>query len=110
MRSWVFSQGFWPNGPGPYARDKKAIRDVPIFDAHMHYKQEAWELYPVRTVIELMDRSGVAMALVSSTPVSMPYTRPSQSVYRPSSMMPSIMTPNPTGRWRMFDVRACGTE
>lgn len=45
-----------------------AIRDVPIFDAHMHYKQEAWEPYPVRTVIELMDRSGVAMALVSSTP------------------------------------------
>lgn len=45
-----------------------AINDVPIFDAHMHYKQPAWEVYPVRTVIELMDRSGVAMALVSSTP------------------------------------------
>ena len=45
-----------------------AIRDVPIFDAHMHYKQEAWEPYPVRTVVELMDRNGVAMALVSSTP------------------------------------------
>jgi len=34
----------------------------------MHYKQEAWGPYPVRTVIELMDKSGVAMALVSSTP------------------------------------------
>ena len=45
-----------------------AIRDVPIFDAHVHYKKPAWGPYPVKTVIELMDRSGVAMALVSSTP------------------------------------------
>jgi predicted TIM-barrel fold metal-dependent hydrolase len=45
-----------------------AIEGVPVFDAHMHYKQEAWGPYPVRTVIELMDKSGVAMALVSSTP------------------------------------------
>lgn len=46
----------------------RAIRDVPIFDAHMHYKEAAWEPYPVSTVIELMDKTGVAMALVSSTP------------------------------------------
>ena len=45
-----------------------AIKDVPIFDAHMHYKEPAWSPYPVTTVIELMDKSGVAMALVSSTP------------------------------------------
>ena len=45
-----------------------AIGEVPIFDAHMHYKQPAWEAYPPATVIELMDRTGVAMALVSSTP------------------------------------------
>ncbi|WP_316980196.1 amidohydrolase family protein [Shumkonia mesophila] len=45
-----------------------AIEGVPVFDAHMHYKQDAWGPYPVKTVIELMDKSGVAMALVSSTP------------------------------------------
>ena len=45
-----------------------AIRDVPIFDAHMHYKEPAWGPYPPETVIELMNNSGVAMALVSSTP------------------------------------------
>ena len=45
-----------------------AIRQLPIFDAHMHYKEAAWEPYPVRTVIELMDWTGVEMALVSSTP------------------------------------------
>ncbi len=45
-----------------------AIKSVPIFDAHVHYKEPAWGPYPVQTVIELMDKSGVAMALVSSTP------------------------------------------
>lgn len=43
-------------------------RDLPLFDAHVHYKQPAWEVYPPSTVLELMDSSGVAMALVSSTP------------------------------------------
>jgi predicted TIM-barrel fold metal-dependent hydrolase len=45
-----------------------AIRDVPIFDAHMHCKKPAWDAYPVGSVIELMDKNGVAMAAVSSTP------------------------------------------
>lgn len=46
----------------------KAIVDVPLFDAHMHYQQPAWDPYSVGTVLDLMDRSGVVMALVSSTP------------------------------------------
>ncbi len=46
----------------------KAISAVPIFDAHVHYKQPAWGPYPPKTVIEMMDKNGVAMALVSSTP------------------------------------------
>lgn len=46
----------------------RAIETVPIFDAHMHYKKEAWDDFPAATVIELMDKSGVAMALVSSSP------------------------------------------
>lgn len=45
-----------------------AIKSVPIFDAHVHYKEPAWGPYPPKSVIELMDASGVAMALVSSTP------------------------------------------
>ncbi len=45
-----------------------AVNDLPLFDAHLHYKEPAWAPYPVRSVIELMDESGVAMALVSSTP------------------------------------------
>lgn len=42
--------------------------DLPIFDAHVHYKDEAWDGVPVNLVIQMMDRNGVAMALVSSTP------------------------------------------
>ncbi|MEG3620189.1 amidohydrolase family protein [Magnetovibrio sp. PR-2] len=42
--------------------------DLPLFDAHMHYKIEAWDDYPPSTVVELMDKTGVAQALVSSTP------------------------------------------
>ena len=45
-----------------------AISEVPIFDAHIHYKEPAWQEYPVQNIIELMDNNGVAMGLVSSTP------------------------------------------
>ncbi|MEM7024436.1 MAG: amidohydrolase family protein [Pseudomonadota bacterium] len=44
------------------------VNDLPLFDAHMHYKEPAWGPYPVQSVIELMDENGVAMALVSSSP------------------------------------------
>lgn len=55
-------------GDGEHAPIGEAVKDLPIFDAHVHYKEPAWGPYPVKTVIELMDRNGVAMALVSSTP------------------------------------------
>ncbi len=44
------------------------IKGIPLFDAHIHYKQPAWEKYSVKNIIELMDQNGVAMGLVSSTP------------------------------------------
>ncbi|NDR59294.1 amidohydrolase family protein [Pseudoruegeria sp. M32A2M] len=57
---------------GPAGSDEApigaAVKDLPIFDAHIHYKEPAWEPYPVESIIELMDRNGVAMGLVSSTP------------------------------------------
>ena len=42
--------------------------NLPLFDAHMHWKQPAWSEYPPDTVLSLMDANGVAMALVSSSP------------------------------------------
>lgn len=44
------------------------IKDLPLFDAHIHYKEAAWRPYPPEAVLKLMDDSGVAMGLVSSTP------------------------------------------
>lgn len=46
----------------------EAISHVPLFDAHIHYKEPAWDAYSVEDIVTLMDRSGVAMGLVSSTP------------------------------------------
>lgn len=51
---------------GPIGKTGAAA--LPLFDAHMHYKEPAWGAYPPATVLGLMDASGVAMALVSSTP------------------------------------------
>lgn len=45
-----------------------AIAGVPLFDAHIHYKEPAWGPYSVEDVIKLMDEGGVAMGLVSSSP------------------------------------------
>ncbi len=44
------------------------VHDLPLFDAHVHYKADAWQPYPPERILELMDASGVAMALVSSAP------------------------------------------
>lgn len=46
----------------------RAVDELPIFDAHIHYKEPAWGPYPPEVVLELMDESGVSMGLVSSTP------------------------------------------
>lgn len=46
----------------------KGAETLPLFDAHMHYKRAAWVPIPPNVVLSLMDKNGVAMALVSSSP------------------------------------------
>jgi len=41
--------------------------ELPIFDAHVHYSQDAWESVPPRQAIELLRKAGVRRALVSSS-------------------------------------------
>ena len=53
---------------GDHAPIGDDVWNLPLFDAHVHYKEPAWNRYPVSSVVELMDKNGVAMALVSSTP------------------------------------------
>jgi predicted TIM-barrel fold metal-dependent hydrolase len=55
------------------AEDKRGIigegaQSLPLFDAHMHYKNDAWVPFPPDAVLSKMDMNGVAMALVSSSP------------------------------------------
>jgi predicted TIM-barrel fold metal-dependent hydrolase len=40
---------------------------LPIFDAHLHYSHDAWEMVPVEQAIDLMRKAGVKRALVSSS-------------------------------------------
>jgi len=58
----------WADDSHDHAPIGAAVKDLPIFDAHIHYKEPAWAQYPVKSIIELMDANGVAMGLVSSTP------------------------------------------
>jgi hypothetical protein len=43
-------------------------QDLPIFDAHIHYSQPAWAVYPPEAILKILDEAGVKRALVSSTP------------------------------------------
>ena len=56
------------NADGSNAPIGAAVADLPIFDAHIHYKKPAWDAYSPEQIITLMDNSGVAMGLVSSSP------------------------------------------
>lgn len=66
IAAWVFSGLMVASANADPIGDH--VDQLPVFDAHVHYKEPAWGPYPPGTVVELMDKAGVAMALVSSTP------------------------------------------
>jgi hypothetical protein len=41
--------------------------ELPIFDAHMHYSHDAWDLLPPEKALALLRQAGVRRALVSSS-------------------------------------------
>ncbi len=43
-------------------------QDLPIFDAHIHYSQPDWSVYPPEAALAVLDRASVTWAMVSSTP------------------------------------------
>jgi hypothetical protein len=43
-------------------------QELPIFDAHIHYSQPDWSVFPPARILALLDQAGVRRALVSSTP------------------------------------------
>ena len=40
---------------------------LPIFDAHLHYSHDAWDVLPVQDVVGILKKAGVRGALVSSS-------------------------------------------
>ena len=46
----------------------RADASLPIFDAHVHYSEDAWPHYDSRAILALLAKAGVVHALVSSTP------------------------------------------
>ncbi|MCW5751017.1 MAG: hypothetical protein KIT81_07705 [Alphaproteobacteria bacterium] len=41
--------------------------ELPIFDAHIHYSHDAWEMLPAAEAVAVLRRAGVKRALVSSS-------------------------------------------
>ena len=42
-------------------------QQLPIFDAHLHYSHDAWDLVPVPQAIEILRKAGLKRALISSS-------------------------------------------
>ena len=40
---------------------------LPIFDAHLHYSHDAWDVVPVEQAVAILRQAGVKRALVSSS-------------------------------------------
>lgn len=54
----------------PAASDSSAgnrAANLPLFDAHIHYSHDAWDVVPTADVIALMRKAGLTSALVSSS-------------------------------------------
>jgi hypothetical protein len=41
--------------------------ELPVFDAHLHYSHDAWDVLPPKEVVALLKKAGVQRALVSSS-------------------------------------------
>ena len=50
-----------------YCKAQSLPTQLPIFDAHLHYSHDAWELVPVPQAIEMLRKAGVRRALISSS-------------------------------------------
>jgi hypothetical protein len=44
-----------------------ATADMPLFDAHIHYSHDAWELVPPKQAVAILRQAGLRGALVSSS-------------------------------------------
>lgn len=60
--------GAAPAPPSASATAAAAPRQLPLFDAHIHYSQPAWSLLTPEQAIERLRAAGIQRAIVSSSP------------------------------------------
>jgi len=49
------------------ATASRADQEMPIFDAHLHYSHDAWDVVPPDAFVEILRKAGIRRALVSSS-------------------------------------------
>ncbi len=49
------------------AQTSQASSTLPLFDAHIHYSHDAWEVVPPKQAVEIMRKAGLKGAFVSSS-------------------------------------------
>lgn len=45
----------------------RADQEMPIFDAHLHYSHDAWELVPPQAFVDILKKANIRRAMVSSS-------------------------------------------
>ena len=63
LASPALGAGLWTG----YSRPARAANALPIFDAHVHYSHDAWDLVPPAQAIAILRAAGLRGALVSSS-------------------------------------------
>ncbi len=70
----LFGSRFWRCGAAaavalmPLTAPGQAVERLPIFDTHVHYSRDVWEVFPPAAILEKFEAAGVPRAVVSSTP------------------------------------------
>jgi len=68
MKALIIYAGLYLAAALPLAAADAPAYDGPIFDTHMHYSRDVWEVYSPGSILKKMDKANVITALVSSTP------------------------------------------
>ena len=45
----------------------RADQEMPIFDAHLHYSHDAWQLVPPHAFVDILKKANIRRAMVSSS-------------------------------------------
>ena len=61
FQGWLAASAALAAGP------LRAAPELPLFDAHIHYSHDAWDLVPPKQAVAILRQAGLRGALVSSS-------------------------------------------